>query len=247
MSKLTKEQHQEIRKLYESGRSKYSIAKEFGVTIQTVDYHTRHLYSKFQARLRIRNEKIRELYLNQGLTPVQIAKEVNLTSGGVCCVLRLMGIYIRPHVTSDEYLKMIDLRNDGLSNAQIALRMGRKIDTVRRHIGKQPSEITVNSIRYGAKLRSINANRRNSAKLAMKRKLEEEARIAEERRAAEEAAREAARIAEEERRICEENLREIFSTVGIPIGDDFRIESADQGNTLIANLHEKTRATNFTV
>lgn len=178
-----------------------------------------------------------------GKTITECARAFNVATPSICARVRRLGLKFDSHFVSKEDVhKMLALREDGLSNAQIADRVGYSYQTVYAHIGPQPEEITKNSIKYAAQLTSLRNHRRHAAKSAMILKRKEEARLAElarieaERKAAEEAARR-----EEEARVsCETSIREILVACGLP--SEIHIETSAQGNAILANMKNRFAA-----
>lgn len=169
---------------------------------------------------------------NNGASVKEIAEAFNCTTATISHHLKSlgMGCFSYKLVTPAEVEAMLDMRNKGYTNSEIARKFGRSVDCVIRHIGHQPEEITAVSFEYRALAKKLNFERRNSARIAMIRKREEEARIEQERIEAEK--REQARIAKEN------EIRNMLSGFGISM-DDFHISSAEHGDSILDGLRRQ--------
>jgi len=165
---------------------------------------------------------------SEGTSVTQLAELFNCTKETISRHLHDLGLGDWTWVKPDEVAQMMTLRENGLTNAEIARRVGRCYESVVKHIGRQPDEITEASIRFRSELCSIKAKRRTSAKSALMRKAAEEA-------AAEAARLEALRIAEEQRVKWENEVREVYTILRIP-SENVHIENAQEGIDLIASL-----------
>ena len=89
------------------------------------------------------------------------------------------------HTQEEEVKRMKQLRSEGYSNAEIAKKIGRAYDTVRRVIGSQPNEMTRQNIAIGKKIQAQkNAARKqyviNQPIIEYNRKVEELNKVKEE-------------------------------------------------------------------
>lgn len=239
-----------ICKLYESGKTIRNVSEIVGLSTTTVRYHLKkgnvamrpaHRiasgnpgYIPHPRKLKVDAEELRKL-VAKGTRVVDMAAHFNCAPDTVSRALKKYGWSIR-NVTNEEVKQMLDLREQGLTSAEIAKRIGRCYDTVLNHIGYQPSEITENSLAYRTELCKLKNKRRISGKAIMVQKRVEEARIEAERKAAEEAARRE----EEARAACETSIREILASCGLP--SEIHIESSAQGNAILANMQNRFSA-----
>lgn len=185
-------------------------------------------------KLKVNIEELRKM-VAQRKSLAEIAEHFNCGKNTVYYHMHKHGLLLR-QVTQEDIAKMKELRELGLSNSQIARRMGRDHATILKYIGTQPSEITQNSYFYAGKLRSLKTKRGISSKAIMQQKRIEEARIEAERKAAEEAARRE----EEARATTETRIREILAACGLP--SELHIESSAQGNAILANMQNRFSA-----
>lgn len=239
-----------ICKLYESGKSIKMVADILSLSTSTVEYYLRRNNVTMRPPCRIANKKSRYVphprknkvdgeelrkLIAQRKTLVEIAEYFGCHTSTVSYHMYKHGLSIR-NVTNEEVAKMREFRELGLTNAQIALRMGRSYATIQSHIGCQPSEITKNSTFYRAELCKLKNKRCVAARALMQQKRIDEARLEAERKAAEEAARR-----EEEARVAAEtSIREILVACGLP--SEIHIESSAQGNTILANMQNQFAA-----
>lgn len=239
-----------ICKLYESGKSTREIGKMVGLYFTSVANVLRRnnipmrpahriasgkpRYIPRPRKSKVNIEELRKL-VAQRKSANEIAEHFGCTVNTVNYQLRKHGLYLN-NVTSEEIAKMREFRELGLTNEQIAKRIGRTYETVLRHIGHQPSEITENSVAYRVELRKLRSKRSISGKAIMEQKRIDEARIEAERKAAEEAARR-----EEEARVtAETSIREILVACGLP--SEIHIETSAQGNAILANMKNRFAA-----
>lgn len=239
-----------ICKLYESGKSVKMIAEIVELSGATVRYYLKRnnvvmrpahriasgtpRYIPHPRKPKVDAEELRKL-VAKGTRVVDMAAHFNCAPDTVSRALKKYGWSIR-NVTNEEVKQMLELREQGLTSAQIAKRVGRSYYTVLNHIGYQPSEITENSVAYRTELRKLKSKRRISGKAIMEQKRIDEARIEAERKAAEEVARR-----EEEARIAAEtSIREILVACGLP--SEIHIETSAQGNTILANMQNQFAA-----
>lgn len=230
-----------IVKLYKSGKNIEELVSMFALSKSRISYILNANGIKMTLK-KFTDEQLIEA-CKAGKTVTECARDFNVTTPTICARACKLGLkFDSRFVSKDDIRKMLDLREDGLSNEQIASRVGYSYQTVFNHIGPQPKEITKNSIKYAAQLISLRAKRKRSAKGAMHLKRKEEARLAElarieaERKAAEEAARR-----EEEARVsCETSIREILVACGLP--SEIHIETSAQGNAILANMKNRFAA-----
>ena len=224
-----------IVKLYKSGRDIEELSCAFNLCEESIRSILRSGGIKFTAS-KFTDEQLLEAH-KSGKSALECARDLGVTAHTVHVRARKLGLQFERHsITRDDVCKMKLLREEGLSNEQIADRIGCSYSAVLNHIGPQPEEITKNSIKYAAQLISLRAKRKRGARGAMYLKRKEEARLAElarieaERKAAEEAARR-----EEEARVsCETSIREILIACGLP--SEIHIEPSAQGNAILANM-----------
>lgn len=230
--------------LYKSGKSSTEIGKMVHLNSKyvcqilhnnNVEVRPRGRIAKYRAdnpeilrKIRKVDKKLLVQKRSDGASVTQLAELFNCTKETISRHLHDLGLGDRTWVKPDEVAQMMTLREDGLTNAEIALRVGRCYESIVKHIGRQPDEITEASIRFRSELCSIKAKRRSSAKSALMRKAAEEA-------AAEAARLEALRIAEEQRVKWENEVREVYTILRIP-SENVHIENAQEGIDLIASL-----------
>ena len=224
-----------IVKLYESGKGVKELVDMFALSKSRISHILNTNGIKLTPK-KFTDEQLIEA-CNAGKTVTECAREFDVTAPTICIRARRLGLKFDSHfVSAEDVRNMLSLREDGLSNEQIANRVGYSYQTVFNHIGPQPEEITKNSIKYAAQIVSLRAKRRRGAKSAMYLKRKEEARIEAERKAAEEAARR-----EEEARVATETrIREILAACGLP--SELHIESSTQGNAILANMQNRFSA-----
>lgn len=234
---LAKGRDELVIKLYESGKAPGQIAGIVGCCTDNIYRILRANGIKFRYRL-FTDEQLKSL-LNEGNTLVECAQILNVSRNAVYARAKRNGMHVSNRIRDDEITCMQRLRENGYTNEQIAQRMGISENSVRRHIGNQPAEITNASQMYACELRKLKAQRRDNAKMALLRRKQEEERIEAERRAAEEAAR-------REKEALEKNKREIFDTflsIGFPqelaTSASSTIETAAQGAAILDNMKKK--------
>lgn len=117
------------------------------------------------AMLKERNERICNMR-KSGMKIREIVKETNLSKSRVCKILKQYSVY-RPVQPATERKskfalkvenrteKMLKLRKEGMSNAEIAMKIGCCKGTVLRTIGYQPAEMSEANRKMGYQVRKL--------------------------------------------------------------------------------------------
>lgn len=237
---LAKGRNELVVKLYNAGKSPEKIAEIVGCCADNVYRILRSSGVKFRYR-KFTDEQLESL-LNEGKSKSECSRILGVNPNTIYRRTKRIENPVRNYINESEIACMLRLRENGYANEQIAQRMGLTARSVRNHIGNQPAEITSASKVYAHAVHKLNIQRRDSAKMAMIRRKQEEERIEAERRAAEEAAR-------REKEALEKNKREIFDTflsIGFPqelaTSASSTIETAAQGAAILANMKKKFAA-----
>ena len=158
-----------------------------------------------------------------GAKLTEMASVFSCSTQAISCHIKKLGLRSQYFVSKESDEKMLKLRESGYTNNEIASRVGCSPQTVLRHIGEQPAEITNASIQYAAQLRKLKNERRQRAKAALIRS--EQLRIEAEKR--------------EQARVEKENIiKNMLSGFGISM-DNFHIDSAEHGDSILDNLRRK--------
>lgn len=217
--------------LYQSGKSMHDVASIVGLSKVRVRQILVEQGVKSHCRIKITDQQLTDA-MRKGYGCTQIAEMFDVTSQYVYTRAIKLNL-ISPHkrVSPATIRRMYALREKGYTNKQISSNTGFAYQTVLRHLGKQPEEITAISREYGGYKHSLTKEMQKKSAAAIERKRLQELRLELERKKAmEEAAR-----AESEQRI-----KSILDACGLP--SDIHIESSTQGNAILANMQSRLSA-----